>query len=131
MGLHRLRPAGLRIAKRERVEDLGIELVTFANGARLNIKKTDFEAGRIGIQARIGNGSITEPSDQRGLSALAGSTFTPGGLGKHSVDDLRRILAGKNVGFQFRAEADALAFSGGTTPEDLALAIAVPRRAPH
>lgn len=109
------------IAKRERVDDLGIELVTFANGARLNIKKTDFEAGRIGIQARIGNGSITEPPDQRGLAALAGSTFTAGGLGKHSVDDLRRILAGKNVGFQFRPEADALAFSGGTTPEDLAL----------
>jgi zinc protease len=113
-------PAGT-IAQRERVEDLGIELVTFANGARLNIKKTDFEAGRIGLQARVGNGSITEPADQRGLAGLAGSTFTAGGLGKHSVDDLRRILAGRNVGFQFRPEADALVFSGGTTPEDLAL----------
>jgi zinc protease len=113
-------PAGA-IEKRERVEDLGIELVTFANGARLNIKKTDFEAGRIGVHARIGVGSITEPADQRGLSALAGSTFTAGGLGKHSVDDLRRILAGRNVGVQFRPEADALVFSGATTPEDLAL----------
>ncbi len=109
------------IAKRERIDDLGIELVTFANGARLNIKKTDFEAGRIGINARVGNGSITEPPDQRGLAGFAGSTFTAGGLGKHSVDDLRRILAGRNVGFQFRSEADALVFSGGTTPEDLAL----------
>ncbi|HSH37324.1 MAG TPA: insulinase family protein, partial [Chthoniobacterales bacterium] len=86
-----------------------------------NIKKTDFEAGRIGVHARVGNGSVTEPSDQRGLAALAGSTFTAGGLGRHSVDDLRRILAGRNVGFGFRPELDALAFSGGTTPEDLAL----------
>ena len=113
-------PAGT-IEKREHIEDLGIELVTFANGARLNIKKTDFEAGRIGIHARIGNGSITEPPDQRGLAALAGSTFTPGGLGRHSVDDLRRIFAGRNVGLQFRADADALTFNGGTTPDDLAL----------
>ena len=113
-------PAGA-IAKRERIEDLGIELVTFENGARLNIKKTDFEAGRIGISARIGLGSITEPSTQRGLAALAGSVFTAGGLGKHSVDDLRRIFAGRNVGLQFRADTDALTFSGGTTPDDVLL----------
>ncbi len=109
------------ITKRERIEDLGIELVTFANGARLNIKKTDFEAGRISVRARVGNGSLTEPGDQRGLAAVAGSTFTAGGLGKHSVDDLRRMLAGRNVGFQFRPELDALVFNGGTTPEDLVL----------
>ena len=109
------------IAKREQVEDLGIVLVTFENGARLNIKKTDFEAGKIGVLARIGLGSITEPPDQRGLAALAGATLTAGGLGKHSVDGLRRIFAGRNVGLQFRAESDALIFSGSTTPEDLAL----------
>ena len=109
------------VAKREHVEDLGIELVTFENGARLNIKKTDFEAGKIGIHARIGNGAITEPPDQRGLAALAGSTFTAGGLAKHSMDDLRRILAGRNVGFGFRPNPDALVFSGTTTPDDLRL----------
>ena len=113
-------PAGV-IEKRERVEDLGIELVTFANGARLNLKKTDFEAGKISLHARIGNGSITEPSGQRGLTALTGSTFTAGGLGKHSIDDLRRIFAGRNVGLHFRAEPDALVFSGSTTPDDLLL----------
>jgi zinc protease len=113
-------PAG-EIVKRERVEDLGIELITFANGARLNIKKTDFEAGRIGVHVRIGNGSITEPSNQRGLAALGGATFIAGGLGKHSADDLRRMFAGRNVGYGFRAEHDALVFSGGTTPDDLAL----------
>lgn len=109
------------ITKRERVEDLGIELVTFSNGARLNLKKTDYEAGKIGITARVGNGMITEPSGQRGLAAFAGGTFIAGGLGKHSVDDLRRILAGKNVGLHFRADSEAIVFSGGTTPEDLGL----------
>lgn len=113
-------PVG-EIAHRENVEDLGIELVTFKNGVRLNLKKTDFEANRVSLNARIGNGGITEPPDQRGLAGMAGSTFIAGGLGKHSSDDLRTLLAGKNVGWQFIPESDALRFSGTTTREDLLL----------
>ena len=109
------------VTRREHVADLDIVLVTFANGVRLNLKRTDFEAGRIAASARIGSGGITEPADQRGLASLSASTFTAGGLGKHSADDLRNILAGKNVGWQFGPEADAFRFSGGTTPDDLAL----------
>ena len=40
---------------------------------------------------------MTQPADQPGLANLAGSTFVAGGLGKHSADDLDRILAGRNV----------------------------------
>ena len=110
-----------KVAKREHVSDLDIELVTFANGVRLNLKKTDFEAGSIGVSARTGNGTITEPRNLRGLAALAGVTFGTGGLGKHSFDDLLRIFAGKNVGLQFRPESEAFCFSGETTPDDLVL----------
>ena len=113
-------PVG-EVEKREPVADLGIELVTFKNGVRLNLKKTDFEAGRIQLSARVGNGSITEPSQQRGLAGLAGATFTAGGLGKHSVDDLRNLLAGRNVGWGFGPASDTLRFSGTTTQDDLAL----------
>lgn len=113
-------PAG-RVVKREQVADLGIELVGFANGVKLNLKKTDFEAGRIRVGVRVGDGAITEPADQRGLEALAGGTFGAGGLGKHSVDDLRRILAGRNVGVQFQLGNDAFQFTGNTTPDDLPL----------
>ncbi|HMJ05241.1 MAG TPA: insulinase family protein, partial [Chthoniobacterales bacterium] len=113
-------PAG-EIARRERVEDLDLELVTFKNGVRLNLKKTDFEAGRISVMARIGSGGLTEPANQRGLAALAGGTFTAGGLGRHSADDLRNLLAGKNVGWQFRPDSDAFTFSSGTTADDLLL----------
>jgi zinc protease len=110
-----------KVVKREHIADLDIELVRFANGVRLNLKKTDFAAGRIGVSARIGNGTITEPPSQRGLAALAGATFVAGGLGKHSFDDLQRILAGKNVGLQFRPEFEAFGFSGDTTRDDLVL----------
>ena len=109
------------VAKREHIADLDVELVTFKNGVRLNLKKTDFEAGRITAQARAGNGGMTEPVGQRGLQRLAFATFNAGGLGKHSVDDLRNIFAGKNVGWHFGIGTDAFQFSGGTTAADLLL----------
>ena len=109
------------IAKREHIADLDVELVTFKNGVRLNLKKTDFEAGRITAHARAGNGGMTEPPGQRGLQRLAFATFNAGGLGKHGVDDLRNILAGKNVGWQFGVGTDAFHFTGGTTAGDLLL----------
>jgi zinc protease len=110
-----------KVVKREHIADLDIELVMFANGVRLNLKKTDFEAGSIGVSARIGNGAITEPANLRGLAKLAGATYVAGGLGKHSIDDLQRILAGKNVGLQFRPEPEAFTFGGYTTRDDLVL----------
>jgi zinc protease len=110
-----------KVMHREHIADLDATLVTFVNGVRLNVKKTDFEAGRIRIGARVGNGTMTEPRNQRGLAALAGATFNAGGLGKHSVDDLRRVLAGKNVRSSFNPSPDAFLFNGNTTPDDLLL----------
>ncbi|MDB6170382.1 MAG: peptidase domain protein, partial [Verrucomicrobia bacterium] len=112
-------PAG-KVVKRTHVSDLDLELITFANGVRLNLKKTDFEAGTIRLLARVGNGSITEPPDQPGLAGLANGTFDAGGLGRHSADDLRRITAGKNVGARFETGTDAFDVRGVTTREDLA-----------
>ncbi|MDQ6626044.1 MAG: insulinase family protein [Verrucomicrobiota bacterium] len=109
------------IEKREHIDDLDIELVTFKNGARLNLKKTDFAAGHISAGARVGNGAITEPFEKRGLAAFARSTLIAGGLGKHSADELRNLFAGKNVGWQFSPEPDTFRFSSGTTSDDLLL----------
>jgi zinc protease len=109
------------VVKREHVEDLDLELITFSNGVRLNLKRTPFEAGMIRLSARVGNGTVTQPPELRGLSALAAAAFDAGGLGKHSTDDLRRILAGRNVGVRFNPETDAFVFRSSTTPADLLL----------
>jgi zinc protease len=113
-------PAGT-VSKREQVADLDVTLVTFANGVRLNLKKTDFEANRIRINARLGTGQLTEPKDKPGLAFFTSNTFSAGGLGKHSADDLERILAGRTVGLGFRAATDAFNFSATTNREDLLL----------
>ena len=113
-------PAGT-VTEKSHVDDLDLTLVTFANGVRLNLKKTDFEAGQIHVSLRVGTGQLTEPKDKPGLAFFSSSTFSAGGLGKHSVDELQRILAGKTVGVEFRVGGDALTFGGSTNREDLAL----------
>lgn len=113
-------PAG-RVVEKRWVEDLDLTQVVYSNGVRLNVKKTDFEAGRIGMGVRLGGGELTESPDTPGLGVFASSVFTAGGLGAHSSDHLRRILAGRNVGVGFAVGDDAFVFTGGTTPEDLLL----------
>jgi zinc protease len=110
-----------KVAQRSHVDDLDITLLTFENGVRLNLKKTDFEANRIRINVRVGHGQLTEPRSQPGLATYASDTFMAGGLGRHSADELRRILAGKTAGVGFRVGADAFLFGGGTNREDLLL----------
>ncbi|MEY4938423.1 MAG: hypothetical protein RIQ93_158 [Verrucomicrobiota bacterium] len=110
-----------KVVKREEVKDLDLTLITFANGVRLNLKKTDFEANRIRTSVRVGSGQLTEPKDKPGLAAYVNQTFTAGGLSQHSADDLRRILAGKTVGSGFSAGGDAFVSSGNTNGEDLLL----------
>ncbi len=110
-----------KIAERTYVKDLDLTLVRFANGVRVNLKKTPFEANRIRLSLRVGAGKLVEPANQPGLAVFTDLTFGPGGLGRHSEDDLQRILAGKNVGVEFEVGEDALTFAGRTTREDLLL----------
>jgi zinc protease len=111
-----------RIVSQKRVDDLDFTEVVFENGVRLNLKRTDFEANTIHVTGRLGTGQLTEPAaTEPGLSAFTGLTFTPGGLGKHSADDLVRILAGKTVEAKFASTLDAFVIVGQTNREDLAL----------
>jgi zinc protease len=109
-----------KIVSRTHVDDLDITQVAFANGVRANLKKTGFEANHIRILVRVGAGNLTARRDQPGLSAYTEATFVRGGLGKHSPDDLHRILAGKTVGINFSMGSDAFLFASGvTTPDSL------------
>ena len=116
----RFGPPG-KIAAQKHVEDLDITLVAFANGVRVNLKKTDFEANRIRLMVRVGAGRLVEKPDQAGVAFFTDLTFPAGGLGRHSADDLQRILAGKTVGLEFRIGNDAVTFGAATNRQDLLL----------
>lgn len=109
------------VAETTHVKQHDFTQITFDNGCRCNIKKTDFSKDSVSITARIGGGKLTMPKDKTGLDTFAAATFTAGGLGKHSTDDLRTILAGKNAGVRFSVDDDAFVLGGSTTPDDLEL----------
>jgi len=109
------------VAERRHIEDLDITLVRFANGVRLNLKRTDFQANAIAVRARLGGGKLELPRDRPELAVVAGPLVAGSGLGRHSIEDLRRLLAGRSVGAGFGVGEDALEYSGGTSPKDLEL----------
>ncbi|MBI3884703.1 MAG: insulinase family protein [Opitutae bacterium] len=113
-------PAG-EVAKSETVADLGATLIEFKNGVRLNLKPTDFEAGRISVSVRVGGGKLTEPPAQVGLAFFAQHTLLLGGLGQHAADDLQRLLAGRTVATNFAIDDDAFQFGATTNRADLPL----------
>ena len=109
------------ITASKQIEDMGVTQLVLSNKVRVNLKRTDFEQGRIRLLARIGSGKIGQPQDMPMLDAFAQALFEGGGLGRHSNDDLKQILAGRNVGSSLAIDGDAFTLGGSTTPADFAL----------
>ena len=110
------------VAKRTRIEDLDATLVTFDNNVRLNMKKTDFEDSVIRLSARIGAGTLSAPvKEAPGFTTYASNMLSLSGLGQHSIDDVRTMMAGRSVGVGRGLGTTVMTLSGSTTPDDLAL----------
>ena len=99
---------------------LGIRQVRFANGVRLNLKRTDLEKDRVAVQLSLDGGDFLNTPDQPLATAMTGHLPT-GGLGKHSQDDLQSLLAGRSVGANLASTPETFVASATTTPRDLEL----------
>ena len=113
------------VASDTRVADLGVRTVRFANNVRLNIKKTNFETGRVRFLVRLGDGILDLPKDEPGLAPMITLTSATAALKKHSLEDLKELLAGKVITVGTKVESDGFVASGATTPQDLALQMKV------
>lgn len=103
------------------VADLDIRTLRFANGLQLNLKRTNFEPGKVAFALRIGEGLAGFPAERQGLRDLLSFVAGVDGLAAHDADELRRVLAGKAVSLALGADVDALVASGQTTQADLDL----------
>lgn len=99
---------------------LGIRTVTFANGLKLNFKRTELQADRIAVELNIDGGEMLDTRDNPLATAMTGSLLS-GGLGAHTLDELVSILAGRQVGLNVSAESETFQLTGTTTPRDLEL----------
>jgi len=106
-----------RIVSDERIDDLGIRRIRFANNVMLNIKTTDFQKDKVWMSLRVDGGTLLATRDDPTKVALAGS-LSIGGLEAHSFDELRTIFAGKTVAPSFGADIDAFGGKALTSPTD-------------
>lgn len=109
------------IMETETFDDLGITRLTLSNGVTVNFKRTEFDRNRISLSAWVGHGKLLMPADMPGLDNFAEAVVNEGGIGEHSAEELRRILAGRNVGAGFGVEDGHFSITGTTTPDDLEL----------
>ncbi|MFA5262444.1 MAG: insulinase family protein [Opitutaceae bacterium] len=109
------------VVEKTHVADLDLWLVRFANGVRLNIKRTPFESDLARFNVRIGTGSLSEPADKPGLRLWVGEWLF-GGVGKHSLGELNRIMDGFDS-LDARVDDDALILSGNSRSEHLPRAL--------
>jgi zinc protease len=113
------KPGKVKLDKQ--VADLGIRTIRFENGVMLNIKKTDFEPGKILFSLRVGNGLAGLDQAPPGLSVLINIMSQYDGLGAHSYDDLQKLMAGKTVSSGLNLTPDGIGRDGATTAQDLEL----------
>lgn len=104
----------------ERVADLGIRRVRFANNVMLNIKRTDFQADRVMLSVRVDGGSALVTRDDPTRVVLGGA-LTLGGLAAHSYSDLQSVLAGRSVSPSWGSGDTGFGSTATTTPKDLLL----------
>ncbi len=99
---------------------LGIREIRFANGVRLNLKRTDLAKDQVLVQVSIDGGNLIATRDNP-LATRMVPVLGLGGLGKHSKDELDSLLAGRTVSANFSPTEETFVAVAATTPVDLQL----------
>ncbi len=110
-----------KITSRQDIDDLGLIQIDFQNGARLNLKKTDFKANQIIFNLNFGSGRSTQPLHLPGLAQFSTAVINNSGTGTLSLNDLQRALAGKKTGLKFEVREDRFQFSGNSVSAETEL----------
>ena len=104
-------------------ELLGIRDVlklTWANGVRALVSRTDNEPGRVTVRVRFGKGWEGFGADEGVYADLGEMALINSGVGPLDQDDLDRLAAGRKLSFGFSIEEGTFEFEGLTRAEDVA-----------
>jgi len=110
------------IVQREHVADLDLWQVRFANGVRLNLKKTDFSPNSVSFSLHLGTGRADEPTNMPGL-ALFAPALTESGVGRHTHEEMQRTISGRGITLFFTAADNAFVFTGNARSSELPFAL--------
>ena len=107
-----------REISRQRIEDMDVTIVRFANGSTLTFKRTEFEKGTVQVNLRWGQGLLGVSPDRPSL-AWAGGLVGPSGFANLDLDAVERLMTGRRVALGFGISEDAFELSGSTNGQEL------------
>ncbi|MBX9882205.1 MAG: insulinase family protein [Sphingomonas sp.] len=113
-------PAPGKVVARQALSDLGMEQVTFANGARLMLFANNAEAGRVYVRVRFGGGYNALPADKPAPLWAAPLALVQAGIGTLDQEALDQLTNGRRIGLDFAIDDDAFVLGATTSPQDLA-----------
>ena len=92
---------------------------TLSNGAKVVVKKTDFKADEILLDAQALGGTSVYPDEYANTLIFLPQGLSQYGLGAYSYKDVQKYLQGKQCNVSFSFDDYCRDISGSTTPKDL------------
>jgi zinc protease len=97
-----------------------IEGLTFANGVRALLRKSDNEPGRVTVRVRFGAGMRAFTPQDAVYASLGQAALMFSGMGPLGQNELDRILSGRKIGLDFRVDDGVFQMEGATRADDVA-----------
>ena len=107
------------VTRRETVADFGFDRIAFANGLRLNFKRTPYSRNRVDVRVSFGAGQGELSADRQVAAMAAVGTLAEGGLGRLDADGVGRALQGRIWNASMSIGRTDFTLAGWTRPADL------------
>jgi zinc protease len=111
-------PAAAAIASREKMDEIGVEVITFANGLRAVIKPTDFKNDEILVSAYSFGGSSLYNDEDFKSAEMGSELVSESGVNGFSKIELEKLLSNKNVRISPYIGSIEEGFNGNASPKD-------------
>ena len=112
-------PAPGKVVKKENLDKWGAEKWTLSNGATVVVKKTDFKADEIVMDAQALGGTSALSDEYNATLKFLPMAQYQHGLGDYTYKDLQKYLQGKQCSVSFSFDDYTRDINGQTTPKDL------------
>ncbi len=106
------------VSSQKSIADLGVTMVTFANGVRATIKSMKSLAGQVDIVVRFGGGRLSFSENHKSPSWALPGSFVAGGLKDITLADMQKVLAGTEWNAALNVADDAFELRGQTRTSD-------------
>ncbi len=116
-------PAPGEVRARREIPEIGVTVLTLANGVEVWLKPTDFRNDQVTFTAYSRGGASLASEAEYLDASLSASLVSIAGVGGFSPIDLDKVLAGRIANASAYVSTYTHGISGGSTPRDLETAL--------